>query len=184
MSSNRNTEQWQWDIDRYVLRDESLDREAFESRMFENEQLALAVADAVGELEKISGVCRSLAWLEPVAELSGSAISARDPALGNRAVGNWVVVLATLATVILLAVLSQFAWRQSNSRVALGQSETVQLTQLAENWIAMKDIEVAIEDKVLITTVTDSDGADAADAEDSADWILEAAQQFFEEWES
>lgn len=179
MNSNRINEELQRDIDRYVLNDETLDRGAFESRMIENEQIAWAVANTVADLEKISAVCRS----EPAVE-SASVTSATLASATNRVGGNWSVVLATLASVVLLAVLSQFAWERSDSFVAQVATERPQLTQLAENWIAMTENEGGTEDELLTTTVSEQDRVDGEDWGDSSDWMLEAAQQFFQELES
>lgn len=184
MSSKHITQEVQLDVDRYVLQDESLDRDAFEARMLENEELALAVADAVAEWGKISAVCRTQA----VTELTGL----RSPSHGavvcrageNRVGGNWGVILATLASVVLVAVLSQISWRPTDSLVTQGPQETPQLTQLAENWIAMTPIEDVTADELLTTAVSDLERAESEEWGDNSDWMVEAAQQFFQELES
>ncbi len=48
------TEEQLWEIDRYLLNDPTLDREAFEQRMLEDESLSVAVASAVERLSMLS----------------------------------------------------------------------------------------------------------------------------------
>lgn len=50
-------EEQRWLVDRYVLGDDTLDRDEFESRMLEEPRLALAVADAVQTVQTISAAC-------------------------------------------------------------------------------------------------------------------------------
>ncbi|MCR9293497.1 MAG: hypothetical protein NXI32_12310 [bacterium] len=60
----RRADDQQWAIDRYVLEDPSLDRAQFEAQMLDDPRLALAVADAVGQMQ---------AWAEELASFDSQS---------------------------------------------------------------------------------------------------------------
>ena len=77
------TDAQRWEVERYVLGDDSFDRQAFEDRMLDDTRLALAVADCVAEVQNLKQACSGLE--ERV------AVEATQVAIARR---SWVWLLA------------------------------------------------------------------------------------------
>lgn len=165
MNDTTISEDLQWDIERYVLLDETLDRDAFEARMLEDERLALAVAEAVDHMEMLTTACRVSSDSSPPKAWPVFAWSMR--------IG---VGLAVAAGLLIATGLLSPNWSQGDGQ-AIGETE--ELSAVAEQWLVMDADGDA--DESLITPVSwEWEPGLMAEEED---WMLEAAQQFFQELE-
>ena len=151
----------QWDIDRYLLSDPSLDRDAFEQRMLDDLSLAEQVAASVADLNTISSAAR----------LPHKTSRFAKPARFS----GWSMLVTAAALLMTVS-----AWQLRNS------SNDDQLSQIANNWVAFEGL-TTVESLEPITTEEQSnespdnsnpDNADADTAEQS-DWLVEAAREFY-----
>lgn len=170
-----------WDIDRYLLDDETLDRDAFEARMLQDETLALAVADELERLQLLSSVAdRKLVRAAPFAvETSVSPVSftrTRPP------------VMAWAALVIAVSLLfALFVWPQGDQPSAEGQlaanplQEAIPLQEVAQEWLAL---ESALEDSEIAELVAGAEVnardtfnlTDDLEEANGDDWMLLACE--------
>ena len=172
MNSNRankthaNSIQEQWDIDRYLLSDPTLDRDAFEQRMLDDLSLAEQVAVSVADLQAISSGALSAASTAMAAPRTSSSRF-------SQTTYRWAL-LATAAA--LLIAVSAWQFRSTSS--------DAQLSLIADNWVTFENLTGA-ESLELIATENqlgenqpDEYQTDAESAEQS-DWLVEAAREFY-----
>lgn len=183
----------QWQIDRYVLGDETFDRAEFESLMLKNDNLALAVGDSVSDMQLIALAdgttnCANEKTL-PAIEM----VSERDA----RGLARGMVLLATSAVLLVAG----FLWFRSSSNsdsMTQRQEAGGDISALAENWVALKSPQLDatdlfngdymgaaensrdVEEVWLLSNFHDAEYASEQDA-DVEDWMLEAAQVFYQE---
>lgn len=160
MNPDLSTNQYsQWDVDRYLLSDASLDRDAFEQRMLEDLSLAKQVASSVADLQAIS---------------SAASLPLRHSvAVKLHPVSSWSMLAAAAALLIAFT-----AWQLSNA------PNEDQLSQIADNWVAFEGL-TTVESLELIAT--EEPANDASGNEDQADpgtveqsdWLVEAAREFY-----
>ena len=151
----------QWDIDRYLLSDPTLDRDAFEQRMLDDLSLAEQVAVSVADLQAISSGARSAASTAMAAPRTSSSRF-------SQTTYRWAL-LATAAA--LLIAVSAWQFRSTSS--------DAQLSLIADNWVTFENLTGA-ESLELIATENQPDEyqTDAESAEQS-DWLVEAAREFY-----
>lgn len=176
--------------DRYVLGDPSLDASQFEAWMLEDAALALMVARSVEELSTISQASR-LATVTPAAPLP--AVTRSGP---SRRFTAWVAGCVAAAACLAIGL---YAFRESGSSPE-NQAWTLSLPaepedmqQVAEHWLALATAEEDIHEAetgpaefhadVISEVDTRSDPV-AAHSIEEEDWLVEAAQLYFEEFDS
>lgn len=177
MNSNRankthaNSSQEQWDIDRYLLSDPTLDRDAFEQRMLDDLSLAEQVAVSVADLQAISSVACSAASIAIAAPRTSSS---RFSPTTNR----WAL-LASAASLLIAVSTWQVRSVSSDSQLSL----------IADNWVTFENLTDAASLELIATEHQLSENlpgenqsgeyqTDAESAEQS-DWLVEAAREFY-----
>lgn len=115
--------QLEWEIDRYVLGDDTLDREAFEARMATEVPLALAVAKAVEDMHAVALACQS----------SGERLE-REASRTRR----WYPAPIALGASMLLAVGLGFYALKHNA-ASRYSADTLGISAVAESWIAIRN---------------------------------------------
>lgn len=177
----------QWDIDRYLLGDEALDREAFEARMMEDESLALAVAESVQQFEDLSRACRAMPAVHedenwPRGESDVSHLSRRQ--VSSAEVYRLIGLAAFAASLLLAVLIWQSLGGPGQRQIADGGTTETgsgnRLAEVADLWFAMDSSEVLASDS---ETFLISDGSDAMVVDDlsaESDWIIEATQQLYD----
>jgi len=172
----------QWDIDRYLLHDPTLDSEQFEQRMLLDLSLAEQVADSVPRLQLLS---------RAAAGATASAVKAEErPAAhrGGHRAGGWAA-LALVAAVLLAVSVWQFQARFASLLLTSGDLPSdSQLSRMAEHWVACESLSVLeTADIVTETDFVRSDEASEAneievsesESSEPADWLVEAAREFY-----
>jgi anti-sigma-K factor RskA len=163
-SDPANNRDSQWDIDRYLLSDPTLDRDAFEQRMLDELSLAELVAASVACLHAISSAARTAA-------ISSAIVSPLTSQNGNhRGAYRWAMLVS--AAVLLMAV-SVWQFRST--------ANDDQLSLIADNWVAIENLTTA-ESLELIATEDQSneDQSNESQAEtEQSDWMVEAAREFY-----
>lgn len=170
-----------WDIDRYLLHDPEMDRDAFEQRMLEDPRIAMAVGNAVEQLMLIKAANLEV---DQAVDIRVEPIREVDHRQG------WLRVAAAVAALLLIAVL--FGMLRSLDGPAVVQTpqetnESWNISDVAENWVVLQTedsnpaylVDGAGED-LEVSMVTA--GTEQPPAEE--EWIIEAAQQFFAAMES
>ena len=176
MNSNRankthaNSSQEQWDIDRYLLSDPTLDRDAFEQRMLDDLSLAEQVAVSVADLQAISSVACSAASI---------AIAAPRTSSSRFSPTTYRWALLASAAALLIAV---SAWQ------VLSVSSDAQLSLIADNWVTFENftgesLELIATEHQLSENLPgeNQSGEYQTDAEsaEQSDWLVEAAREFY-----
>ncbi len=184
--------QLDWDAYRYVLDDPSLDRAAFEARMLDDVELALAVAQAVAHVDQLRAASFSAA---PVSSVATPAVaSTRSSASGP---AGWrLSSLAALAAGLLLAIgLLNFVLDQRPGASAVALSGTGQ-SQVVEHWLALQRAELVDVSTNLVDMsinfdvgpddmiVPDSADAVATESSTDSDWLMDAAREFYSQGEA
>ncbi len=167
-----NQIEMQWNIDRYLLDDPTLDREAFEQQMLADDSLAEQVAASVANFQVLSQAASILSapTLPPV----------RSRALSRPAL--WATL--TAAAILLVAFTG---WR------FMKVSSDDQLARIADNWTAIENL--SSSDSVDLALAVDASDASAleptttyshsgdeatdADSREQSDWLVEAAREFY-----
>lgn len=164
----------QWQIERYVLADATLDRASFEHRMLEDPQLALAVAKAVEDLAEISAAA-NLPDREPVVHNNENHHKGRSRRIMQ-------IMAATAATILIVFLASRpetsSSSSSSNAPVA---AEDDTLSQVAENWLVLHPAEFAEMDDVEAEPWESLDQEYMGLTSEDEDWIEAAAQALIEE---
>ena len=177
MNSNRakkthsHANQEQWDIDRYLLSDPTLDRDAFEQRMLDDLSLAEQVAVSVADLQAISSVACSAASMAIAAPRTSSS---RFSPTTNR----WALLASAASLLIAVS-----AWQVRSV------SSDSQLSLIADNWVTFENLTDAASLELIATEHQLSENlpgenqsgeyqTDAESAEQS-DWLVEAAREFY-----
>lgn len=178
MSSQKLDSQTQWEVDRYVLNDETLDRTKFESRMLADERLAWAVMEAVEQMEVLSATVQSTTSGEvtQVARVPSATAGGWMPSAvsGWRLLGRAGLLVAATILLILLVQASL-----PDARPVASGSGTDDLSAVAEQWLAL---DAATDDGENYVTSSALEG-EVVEASAEDDWMVEAAQQFFQEVE-
>jgi hypothetical protein len=154
-----------WDIDRYLLGDETLDRGKFESRMLDDETLAQAVAEELERLQLLS-MSTEREWV----------------CLGTNAANvsrkRWLVPGAMLAVVASLMGF-MFVWPRADERL-VEVTASPQMQELAQEWLALDSL---AEDPEFFELPSESE-LTALDTGDSSsdlvgeDWMMVASEFF------
>lgn len=203
----------QWEVDAFVLGDPSIDVQAFEARMLDDPELALRVADAVEELAwlaagaqaPVSSAVQKVRLASGVELATGRVNTVSGSSPRSSAMGTFYRVFACCAAVALLAVVWQFAERSGHSRGELALANATEqhgrkfdvladaeIASVAEQWLAIVDgetVETLTEVETLISGESDSSTWDASLSDASfsealgGEWMLEAAEDFFQELE-
>lgn len=190
--------QLDWEVFRYVLADPTLDVADFESRMSNDVDLALAVAAAVGQVEKLRQVCE----YDPQ-PLVAVALRSHDdmqisvgrgaslPASVAEAVTGWHwMSTSLLAAGLMLAIgatmFSLRLWRDASVSNAVVRADS---QVFVDTWLAFQQASLADE---LRPMLTEDDGVEqvgwSANEQTAAgddvevvgeDWMLEAAREFY-----
>ncbi len=170
----------QWEIDRYLLGDPTLDRDAFEQRMLNDVSLAEQVAASVAQLELIE--------LSAIAAgLPQALVVSPHRRRESRQVMTVWALLATVAT--LLVALAN--WRDGSSKSVDTPSVTfelaasdLQLAEIAEYWLATENANlISLEEEVSTEAFVNSRRGTQTEPEsvEPTDWLVEAATQFYSE---
>ena len=168
-----NSNDLQWDIDRYLLSDPTLDRDVFEQRMFVDLALAEQVAVSVEDLQAITSVARS-------ASASAAFASSRNFTSRYKSAAFRWTLLATAAA--LLIAVSAWQFRSTSS--------DTQLSLIADNWIAFENLTAAESLELVATEGHPSDYQHASalqpsenqvdtESYEQSDWLVEAAREFY-----
>jgi hypothetical protein len=164
--SDNNRSYSQWDIDRYLLSDPSLDRDAFEQQMLDDIWFAEQVANSVADLQSISFAARSTLS-------KTSAVPHVSPIPYSEAIYRWAPIVT--AAVILIAV---SAWQFRSP------SNDDQLSLIADNWVAFENL-TTVESLELIANdghfneVQSADDQADTESNEQSDWLVEAAREFY-----
>ena len=119
--------QLEWEACRYVLEDPTLDRQAFELRMLDDVELALAVARAMSDVELLRAASHRISQADqPLTSQAQVAVqsSVHVTTTSSADIGWHWTSLAALAATLLLAVgmagysLRQFARNSASSSMA------------------------------------------------------------------
>lgn len=165
-----NQTEMQWNIDRYLLDDPTLDREAFEQQMLSDELLAEQVAASVANLHLLAQAACSVK--------TPSTQPARHHLVSSPAL--WSIL--TSAAVLIVAVSSWQFIERSNDK---------QLARIADNWSAIENLSTSESlDLVYAADVSDiptiesssslpADDATDGDTREQSDWLVEAAREFY-----
>ena len=178
----------QWDLDRYVLGDSCLDRDAFEDKLAQDDRLALALARTVGELGQLTNACRDIECREarplealPIKKTAAVRVSHR----GSRHRRIWAAVslVAAASLVVSLAVNSG---RQPTNQMV---DDASLLSAVAERWLVFDDVQETDDDMQDLGLVEDiTSGTESSlftdGAAEESDWIVEAGQEYYRELES
>lgn len=170
----------QWDVERYLLNDPALDRDAFEQRMLDDTSLAEQVAASVAHLslvaEAASGTSAYSAHCQTASALRTQAMRRTTPIWISR-----FVALASAATLIFAISVWQFRSTTNDD----------QLARIAENWTAFENLTAdeaveltAASQSLLVDSLPNEDEFRADDmtestSTDQRDWLVEAAREFY-----
>lgn len=165
----RWSEEQAWEIDRYLLDDPSLDRLAFEQTMLSDPELALAVADRVEQLQ----------WLE-----AACGMSVPPPATDSlkwNASWRWIG-LAAMAASLLLTVSAW--WAAPVALPSLTHSPRTDMAAIATEWVTLDVEPLSATDEGLdsLDVLTGSELVE--ESESGSDWMLLAAEGFFQDTET
>lgn len=168
----------QWQIDRYLLDDPTLDRETFEQQMLADVSLAEQVAASVVNLQDLKIAAASAA----------TSTVAIAPSTDDSVHGSRIPVWATLATVAAL-LLGIICWHQAPSPTDVKSSaeisaNEVQLSQMAEHWLAFDNqFSVHQEEEFLPDLDPGFRRHEQTELEliNQTDWLVEAAREFYQE---
>ncbi len=170
----------QWEIDRYLLGDPTLDRDAFELQMLDDVSLAEQVAASVGAMELIEVAACSVTRpdIQATIPCRRSTVAAGIPV--------WAM-LATVATVLIAVAywrnLPNEAIHATRASTEFAESDRL-LSQIAEHWLAFENpIIVNHEEDVFAEIANGSRRSELSEHElvDQTDWLVEAARQFYQE---
>ena len=168
----------QWEIERYLLDDPTLDREAFEQRMLNDVSLAEQVATAVAHMQLIA---------EAVDSTSTHRVTKATPTApavltGRTAFDQWIYRSSILASAAALLI-AVTAWQYRSHK------DDDQLARIADNWSAFENL--TTEEALGLVLASESHSLDVlhddalqGEPNDSAaieqsDWLVEAAQEFY-----
>ena len=163
-----------WDIDRYLLDDESLDRAAFEASMLADERLAWAVAE---ELERLQ-------LLSQPAVTHAARLPGAEPDAG-RSHGRRRLRLVALLAVSAAAVFALLNWREPAAPplpvVAVGEE---QLQAVVQQWLALEvpagSVETGERDAYSVLTLLEPlEAAAGGEAAVESDWMMDVAALYF-----
>lgn len=179
------SKQSMWEVYRYVLDDPTLDREAFEHSMQVDVQLALAVAEAVVDIERLRRVChndQALLRSTDTRQSLSSPTSLPTPAQSN-AGWHWSSLAALAA--MLLAIVGLIAYRLSPpSTVSLASKSPAALQQtsastesIAHSWLVIHQESQLSESQLSKSQQGESQLSDSAvesaaeDSQDDFTWL-------------
>ena len=176
----------QWQIDRYVLGDADMDRTAFEEFMLQDEQVAWWVAKSVQEHLNTARAAKRV----PHSDAEHLQVAARqsNPSQERSSRRLFVSLLVTSAA-IFLAVLWNSSGTPENHNVAPQNT----FSQIADNWVALGEAElvqssletdpewelVSFEPELGLGQNLESPLED-----EEEDWMLQAASDFYAEFET
>ena len=160
----------QWEVDRYLLSDPSLDRDAFEQRMFEDLSLAERVAESVAALQAISSAARVSARASAISATTiKSQLTSKNPTSPcYQATYRWATLVT--AAVVLMTV---SVWQFRNT------SNDDQLSQIADNWVAFESLTTAESLELIATEDQPSEKPLDVETNEESDWLVEAAREFY-----
>jgi hypothetical protein len=147
----------QWEVDRYLLCDPSLDRDAFEQRMLEDFKLAELVANSVADLQSISSAVQA------------NRLPVRSSPIAKPKRIAYIALLITAALVLLTVSVRQL--RQTATEA--------QLSQIADNWVAFEGLTTGESLDLIATEYSPTENQVDSDANEQSDWLVEAAQEFY-----
>jgi hypothetical protein len=170
----------QWDIDRYLLDDPTLDRDAFEQQMLDDPALAEQVATSVAQWKILEIAAKSV---QPSKRLDDMP---SIPTGSGLSVGSWAVLATVALMLVALSLWSLFSNPAPRGVVVaskLAASERL-LSQIAERWLDVESPQVYVQEEELIS---ESDlglrrgEQTEMELSDQSDWLFEAARQFYQE---
>lgn len=193
-----------WNIDRYVLGDDTLDSELFEACMLEDEELAWAVADRISELQELTVSLRSQPALETARGLEINSIrpqsrppraSTKAPAGGRLEMpvdvhvhprsGLFVRHPLWIATVAASLLVVGFAWKTMYPihppAESLSTLTNDELVAVATTWMALEGDEAEHANEWLGPASLDMHNVVVGAQADEEDWLMDAASDFFEQ---
>ena len=190
----------EWDIERYLLDDPSLDSQAFEDRMLHDEALALAVSEGVRRLELLARASDSLS--PPASSTPVQASLANDGKRQSVGIGFALVVAAAgLAASLLMAVIwSQWVEHRGLAEATVhlpgGTSSDEKISAVASRWLAIQlDNSHSLDDAHVGEARSSEDlhftsasfewleqGEQATNSDvNEGDWMLETSAEFFQQ---
>lgn len=159
MTSNpANNRNLQWDVDRYLLSDPSLDRDAFEQQMLEDLELAELVAASVADLRVIV----SAAQLSETVPVDSSSTSK------SQRKAYWAMLVTAAAVLLMVSV-----WQLRSSPT------DDQLSQIADNWVAFEGLTTGEALELIANEEQALENHADAESNEQADWLVEAAREFY-----
>ncbi len=171
-----------WEIDRYLLGDESLDRQAFESRMLEDSEFALLVAEQLQFLQLVGQAAEprvSQSAVVASSSLKGIATARRQPL-------RYLAIAACAVAASLLCLLTLRQVRQpvvDQPSAAADWLDNSKLQAVAEQWVVL---DIPADEAVLLELDGESaqvfyGGGESLAGENSAqDWLMQAGEFFHE----
>ncbi len=169
----------QWDVDRYVLGDDTLDRESFEARMATDEQLAWQVAQSVGQVACFSSAAELAS--DDRGQASPNSVPAKPMIPAKQAISvrpvparlMWTALATVAATVLVASCWGLLGRNSTGSADAIAAQD---LPAVAAHWLALES--EGEGEETLISNALEMDSTEKW-VED--DWMVEAAQQFFQQ---
>lgn len=157
-SKPANNQNLQWDVDRYLLSDPSLDRDAFEQRMLEDLELAELVAASVTDLQVIASAVRQP---ETVSAVSFSTTKFQQKTY-------WAMLVTAAAVLLTVSV-----WQLRSA------TNDDQLSQIADNWVAFEGLTTGEALELIANEEQSLENHADAESNEQADWLVEAAREFY-----
>ena len=183
-NSNTNQSELQWNIDRYLLDDPTLDREAFEQQMLADTSLAEQVAASVLNMQLLA---QAVSTIKPTPVAPASSPSAAPlvvPVTDRSSMHRPALWLMFTSAVLLIVAISSWQFRRFSS--------DDQLARIADNWNAIEtlsateslDLVLASDSSDVLTseatTFTPQTSEDSgAESSEQSDWLVEAAREFY-----
>ncbi|MEM8734946.1 MAG: hypothetical protein AAGG44_12020 [Planctomycetota bacterium] len=174
----------EWQIERYVLGDEGLDRDAFEDRLVEEPDLAWRVAKAVDDLMVLKGAAAGLSIRDEPQAYSTAANSTSTLAADEQSkVGHVWRTLAALAAMALVCIGLAWSVSQIDSEPRYTASAQ-EMSEIAESWLALNPVsyEPLADESADYWAFDDDEWMDAelnSDEEEADDWLYLGGQDYF-----
>lgn len=185
------SKQLDWNAYRYVLDDPTLDRAAFETRMLDDVDLALAVAEAMSHVDSL----RAASFIAAPADVAITAERTAGETITGWRLSSLIALAAGLLLTIGLVNYQLLDRQLPNTRGQAGslpptsQANLLEQT-LADSWLAIRQTEIVDGSSNLVDVSTNfespRDDENLLDAVDSVDedWLMDAAREFYAQGEA
>jgi hypothetical protein len=199
MKPSAQNSELNWDIERYLLDDPTLDRQEFETRMLADVDLALAVAEQVHRLEALAQASRQLTNWQLAKQPSSPQVLAGGTGRPVE-VSYGFLALAVLAASLLVAVnwIRTIEDRGVGTSTAQNHAEKNRnaitsddgMSVLVDRWLAIQVDHASagesyVQDNTPFTSLSaewlePGEQVSNSDANEG-DWMLETAAEFFQQ---